>query len=224
MLKGRLCTNKSNERYYVVVVDDKVGQGWIVDMDKEELEIRRVQPGMHIGQSVQIVDGKADENDEEPFDDMISKRILRKGMIPVSMIQGKRVITDELNIESDDMDQYCRLGDYGKPTTRFKSHTPVALAKLAQLDVPCSRVTRLEMSDGNYDCMYLLDSFSCNLIKMEILKTVYTTVRVDVGLVGKRIIHVYNPFKLVGIWFAGFAGKILLRKVTYKPLLRQNDR
>ena len=208
----------------MVVVDDKVGQGWIVNMDTEKLEIRRVQPGMYLGQSVQIVDGKAIADDEESFDDMIStmisRQILRRGAIPVPMIQGKRVITDELNTEIGSTDRSYELRDYGKPTTRFESHTPATLVKLAQLDIPCSRITRLETLDDNYDSMYLLDSFSCNLIKMEILKSVYTTVKVDIGLAGKRVIHVYNPFELVGIWFAGFGGKILLRKVTYKPLLR----
>ena len=50
-------------------------------MDTGELEIRRVQPGMYLGQSVRIVNGKAIPDDEESFDNMILAMVSRQ--IPI---------------------------------------------------------------------------------------------------------------------------------------------
>jgi hypothetical protein len=217
-LNGPLLKVTDADERYSVIVNDKLGQGWIFNKTKGILEVRTVDPGLTMGKPIAIVDGHATLGTGDNFENLlvtlIELQLIKIHYAKDTNIGGKQVLTSSPNRA------VIRATTFGKPTSHFEEYTRAALLKMSEVDVPCNQISRLETGDGTFDRAYVLDSFTCVLHETPIIRNSFGVQKEGDLARGKRVILVFNPFECEGIWYLGIEGSLLLRKVTEKKLLR----
>jgi len=220
MLGARLLRSSNfTSEFITIVTDDVRRQGYFYSREYNTLSVRECEVGLHMGKFVtSVLGGSVVGLDKEPHPEIL-QLLIEKEKLPLLKLRDGKYKNGKLWINADEKD-YVDFGDRGKPTSTFDCFSPDVLGKLVNINVPCCRISRLETEDGDIDSLYVLDSFSCGLVKIPIIHKWKNLRPVGEGESMKLTLLGYNPLELKGIWYVGKGNKFYTQRVTNKPLLK----